>query len=215
VNRYCYRWGGILVFSLALGACDSGPATQTNGDFAVLARSVEGFSEAQPGHVLEFPRDHGAHPDYRIEWWYLTANLSDADGDPYGIQWTLFRLARQPRGAGRGSNPWHDNQVYMAHVALTWPKGHVGYQRYARGGMHGGIAQAGVTAVPFSAWLDDWTLSSIGESWLPLKVSARQGDFAFQLSLESEKNLVLQGDNGFSRKHADGSGCRKTYSGIR
>jgi predicted secreted hydrolase len=196
----------MLIFALALGACDTEPATQTTGDFAVLARSVEGFSEAQPGYVLEFPRDHAPHPDYRIEWWYLTANLRDAGGNPYGIQWTLFRLARRPQRADSSSNPWHDKQVYMAHIALTWPKGHVGYQRYARGGVHDGIAQAGVTAVPFAAWLDDWTLSSIGESWLPLQVNARQGDFAFQLALESEQNLVLQGDKGFSQKHADGSG---------
>ena len=49
-----------------------------------------------PGSTLEFPRDFGAHPDYRIEWWYLTANLEDARGTSYGVQWTLFRQALEP-----------------------------------------------------------------------------------------------------------------------
>ena len=191
---------------LVLSACDSETAGPPSGDFAVLARSADGFSAAKPGYALEFPRDHGSHPGFRIEWWYLTANLEDANGDPYGIQWTLFRLARQPGAAGEAANPWHSRQMYMAHIALTWPQGHAGYQRYARGGDHGGLAQAGVTAVPFSAWLDDWSLRSTSEQWLPLEATARQDDFAFELTLDSQQALVLQGDNGFSQKHADGSG---------
>lgn len=35
-------------------------------------------------------RDHGL-PDRRIEWWYLTANLTDSRGGQWGAQWTLFR----------------------------------------------------------------------------------------------------------------------------
>jgi len=205
VSHFCALIG-ILAALIALGGCEKKTDIQSAGDFAVLARSAEGFSIAKPGYSLEFPRDHGPHPGFRIEWWYLTANLEDASGKPYGIQWTLFRLARQPPGAADAVNPWHGKQVYMAHTALTWPHGHVGFQRYARGGDHGGIAQAGVQALPFSAWLDDWSLSSLGEKWLPLEAKARQDDFGFQLTLDSSRSLVLQGEGGFSRKHADGSG---------
>ncbi len=189
-----------------MSACDRAPPPAANGDFAVLARSVQGFKAARPGQALEFPRDHGAHPGYRIEWWYLTANLEDAGGHPYGVQWTLFRLAARPPAVIKPVNPWHSSQVFMAHIALTWPQGHAGFQRYARGGNHDGVAEAGVRAFPFSAWLDDWSLSSTGKEWLPLEVRARQDDFAFQLSLDSMQGLVLQGDAGFSQKHPDGSG---------
>ena len=43
--------------------------------FAGLGTTAEGFAMAQPGTSFSFPADHGPHPDYRIEWWYLTANL--------------------------------------------------------------------------------------------------------------------------------------------
>jgi predicted secreted hydrolase len=196
----------ILAVCQLLAACGPAPPLAPGGDFALLARSAPGFSAARPGYALAFPRDHGAHPGFRIEWWYLTANLEDSEGRAYGVQWTLFRLATQPPGVKAAANPWHDSQVYMAHMALTWPAGHVGFQRYARGGDHAGVAQAGVRAEPFAAWLDDWSLRSSGPGWLPLMVAARQGDFAFDLALRSDRGLVLQGEAGFSAKHADGSG---------
>ena len=33
------------------------------------------FDSADPNYQITFPRDHGAHKNFRIEWWYLTANL--------------------------------------------------------------------------------------------------------------------------------------------
>jgi predicted secreted hydrolase len=201
--------------AVMLPACHPSEApTHAANDMALLAGQADGFAQARPGHHLAFPRDHGSHPEYRLEWWYLTANLSDQEGFQYGAQWTLFRLAMTAPGNGNESvpgipepqNPWQAGQMYMAHMALSWPGGHAGFQRYARGGEHGGVAQAGVRAEPFSAWLDDWELRSTSLEWLPLEVRARQGDMALRLELESKRELVLQGDAGFSRKHANGGG---------
>src|SRR5215469_18402780 len=66
--------------------------------FAGLAESAQGYAQVTPGKTFSFPADHGPHPDFRIEWWYVTANLVDARGAAYGIQWTLFRqaLSSQP-----------------------------------------------------------------------------------------------------------------------
>jgi len=201
------RWAGCALLAVAwLSACGQDPGPQAGSDFAQLAQAVDGFEQAHPGLALVFPRDHGPHPGYRIEWWYLTANLQDAGGNPYGGQWTLFRLAGRPPGSEAAANPWHGGQVFMAHMALTWPQGHAGFQRYARGGDHAGIAQAGAQATPFAAWLDDWSLRSIDSDWLPLQLEARQGDMALSLHLDSELPLVLQGERGFSQKHPNGSG---------
>ena len=162
--------------------------------------------------IRDSPRDHGAHPDYRIEWWYLTANLEDDLGRDWGLQWTLFRTAMVPREAQRteggmdAANPWQDGQVFMAHFAVSSPDEHRAFQRYARGGDHGGLRQAGVDAFPFAAWLDDWRLESLGEAWLPLRVVAAQGGVAVDLQLDSEQGLVLQGEAGFSQKHPQGGG---------
>src|ERR1700722_15704183 len=64
--------------------------------FAGLNDSAEGFSVVVPGRAFAFPADLGPHPDFRIEWWYVTANLNDAAGNAYGAQWTLFRQALKP-----------------------------------------------------------------------------------------------------------------------
>ena len=74
---------------------------------------AEGFAVPERGTQLEFPTDHGAHPAYRIEWWYLTANMTGPNGTPYGLQWTLFRSALAPRD-GDG---WSAPQLWMGHAA--------------------------------------------------------------------------------------------------
>src|ERR1700753_3886045 len=79
--------------------------------FAGLDNSAEGFSAVVPGRTFALPADLGPHPDFRIEWWYVTANLNDASGNAYGAQWTLFRQASRPGPQGEGGgNP----QVWIA-----------------------------------------------------------------------------------------------------
>jgi len=210
--RAGYLISTLLCAQLILtSACGPAGTNDQNSGLAVLAQGAKSYAQAQPGQALLFPRDHGAHPDYRIEWWYLTANLHDAKGESYGAQWTLFRLAirthespgPQSNGPGRTSQ---NNQVFMAHMAMTTPTDHLSFQRYARGGDADENTRAGVTAEPFSAWLDDWELHSTGEQWLPLEVKAQQGDNAMHLHLQGTAPLVLQGEAGFSAKHADGGG---------
>ena len=141
--------------------------------FAGLGTDAQGFSVPEAGRELSFPRDHGPHPDFRIEWWYLTANLKDENGADYGLQWTLFRSALRPE-AGEG---WSASQTWMAHAAVTADNSHFSTERFARGG----IGQAGVRAEPFSAWIDDWRMTSRaapGEDPLAaLEVFARGPDF--------------------------------------
>ena len=196
----------LLVATLTLGACEPIAKPADSSDFTVLAKAAEGYAQARPGRALDFPRDHGAHSDFRIEWWYLTANLQAVDGQEYGAQWTLFRSAVRPPGSFAAANPWQSEQVYMAHFALTWPDGHRAFQRYARGGVHGTEARAGAVAEPFAAWLDDWTLASTGLEWLPLEVRASQDDHAMHLVLDTNQPLLLQGEAGFSQKHPNGAG---------
>ena len=204
--RYRYPILLLAVLSLLMVACGSNDAPVRGSDLAVLAQQAQGYAQAGPGQPLVFPRDHGPHPDYRIEWWYLTANLSDEAGRPYGAQWTLFRLAVRPPGTLADENAWQSDQMYMAHFAITTPDTHVSFQRYSRGGQHEGESRAGVSGLPFSAWLDDWHLQSTGTDWLPLSVKARQDDDAMLLELSGKSPLVLQGNGGFSQKHPDGGG---------
>lgn len=165
--------------------------------FAGLGTGAEGFADPQRGTSFTFPADHGAHPAYRIEWWYLTANLRDAEGRDFGIQWTLFRSALAPEARADWSSP----QVWMGHAALTTPDAHHVAERLGRDG----TGQAGVTAQPFRAWIDDWHLAGGSTDTLsPLEVTARGTDFAYRLRLAADRPVVAQGDNGYSVKSPEG-----------
>ena len=162
--------------------------------FAGLGSDADGFAVPQPDPVFQFPQDHGAHPDYRIEWWYLTANLEGPDGMPYGIQWTLFRSALAPETR----EGWDDPQIWFAHAAVTTPDTHLVAERVARGG----IGQAGVTAAPFRAWIDDWQMA--GPDFDQMSLRASGPDFRYDLDLSAEGPLVFHGADGFSVKSAEG-----------
>lgn len=194
------------VFFLWLSACEPTQTPVQDTGLAVLAQHADSYAQAQPGQSMLFPRDHGAHPDYRIEWWYLTANLNDPDGNSYGIQWTLFRLAVQAPDGREAGDMGLDGQVFMAHFAVSTADDHMSFQRYARSGQEPDISRAGVTAEPFSAYLDDWVLQSTSGDWLPLEVKANQDETSMHLQLQSSKPLILQGENGFSQKHPQGGG---------
>ena len=104
--------------ALLLTACGSDRPGADAQDFAILAQAAEGYTQAAPGRRIVFPADHGAHPDYRIEWWYLTGNLESDDGRRFGYQLTLFRVGLRPGEAAQDSD-WRSNQVYMGHLAVS------------------------------------------------------------------------------------------------
>jgi predicted secreted hydrolase len=169
------------------------PGASAQG-FAGLGQAADGFALPQRGHVLRFPADHGAHPEFRIEWWYLTANMTDDQGREFGLQWTLFRSALKPEtGAG-----WQSPQVWMGHAAVTTQDAHHVAERLARGG----IGQAGVIADPFDAWIDDWQM--VGDSFDKMRLRASGTDFAYDVALQAKGPLVLHGDAGYSQKSASG-----------
>src|SRR3981189_908342 len=119
--------------------------------FAGLGESAEGFAPVVPGKTFVFPADHGPHPDFRVEWWYVTANLKDAAGIAHGVQWTLFRQAARP---GAGLEGWATQQLWMGHAAVTRADTHRASETFARGG----VGQAGAEANPFLACIDAWEI---------------------------------------------------------
>lgn len=162
--------------------------------FAGMGSDGEGFAKPVPGYTFNFPADHGPHPVFRIEWWYLTANLQAADGTQYGLQWTLFRSALAPfETVG-----WDSPQVWFAHAAVTSEDEHLVAERFARGG----IGQAGVTAEPFDAWIDDWRLW--GPDFDDLRLKASGASFTYDIALDAQGPLVFHGDEGYSVKSEDG-----------
>ncbi|KTC48906.1 iron ABC transporter permease [Pseudomonas fluorescens ABAC62] len=183
---------------LLLCACDKSPAPQQS--FAGLGSDAAEFAQVVPGKLFSFPEDHGPHDGFRIEWWYVTANLKDAQGNVFGVQWTLFRNALK---AGPTQAGWQDSTVWLGHAAVTSASRHYAAERLARGG----VGQAGAQSVPFNAWIDDWNFAtrpgaSAALADMQLKASGKQ--FAYDLRLTSSRPLILQGDNGYSRKSDQG-----------
>jgi predicted secreted hydrolase len=188
-------------FAAGFAALGLVPRVSLAQGFAGLGNDASGFAAVVPGRRFSFPADHGPHPDYRIEWWYLTANLKDADGNAYGAQWTLFRQAMQ---AGPQREGWASQEIWMGHAAVTRADTHRSSETFARGG----IGQAGVDADPFHAWIDSWELRGpdgmSATNIAPLEVKASGVDFSYALKLDARKPLVLEGDAGYSRKSAQG-----------
>jgi predicted secreted hydrolase len=180
-----------LVLALLSGCDNSAPDEK---GFAGMGGEASAFTPVVPGRVFSFPADHGPHDGFRIEWWYVTANLKDAQGNEFGVQWTLFRSALNatPEVAG-----WSNPTIWLGHAAVTSATVHHAAERYARGG----VDQAGVNAAPFKAWIDDWQFSG---PMTDLQLSARDKGFSYQLRLTSTGPLVLQGDQGFSQKSEQG-----------
>jgi predicted secreted hydrolase len=193
ISRRAFASGGLL---LALQA----RTARTQG-FAGLGMSGNGFAPAVPGKKLVFPGDHGSHPEFRIEWWYVTANLTDATGSSYGAQWTLFR---QAMAAGPQAEGWANQQIWMAHAAVTRADTHRFSETFARGG----VGQAGVETTPLHAWIDAWEMRGLKEmnsdTMSPLELNAAGADFSYALHLDADRALVLQGDDGYSVKSQQG-----------
>jgi predicted secreted hydrolase len=210
----------IATVALTLYGCDEENQTETNNTgFAGLGQDADGFRHAEPNQPLSFPQEHAAHPDYRIEWWYLTANLEDADGEPLGLQWTLFRQALMPPNERPAPTPWAADQLWMAHMAISQGEQHQVAERFGRSHSQASLntpqdSQAGVMISPFHAWLDDWQLKANEEAdssdFNHLTLTAYSGEgasrFGYRLELTAEGPLVLHGEQGFSQKAANGQG---------
>ncbi|MGY2461791.1 lipocalin-like domain-containing protein [Vreelandella sulfidaeris] len=210
----------ILITALNLSGCSpEDQSTTSNAGFAGLGQDADGFQHAEPHQLLTFPTDHVAHPDYRIEWWYLTANLEDNDGDPLGLQWTLFRQALMPPSERPAPTPWAADQLWMAHMAISQGEQHQVAERFGRSHSQAPLntlqdSQAGVISSPFHAWLDDWQLKASeeadGNDFNHLTLTAYSGEgasrFGYTLKLAAEGPLVLHGEAGFSQKAANGQG---------
>ncbi|WP_104203319.1 lipocalin-like domain-containing protein [Billgrantia saliphila] len=212
-------WPGIALLLLTLVGCGDETSPGEPAGFAGLGEAADDFAQASADIELRFPEDHAAHPDYRIEWWYLTANLEDERGEPLGLQWTLFRQALTPPDRRPEPSPWAADQLWMAHMAVSRGDTHRVAERFARSHSADENGQAGAVAEPFRAWIDHWQLASRIETsdesrnedtFAELSLSARQDDehggFGYDLTLTAEGPLVLHGEAGFSQKSADGQG---------
>ncbi len=160
--------------------------------------SAEEWNVPRVGHRLEFPRDHGSHPDFKIEWWYLTGHLF-AGERRFGFQATFFRLGQQPVEVPAGED-FGAEQLYLAHMGLSDPETgrFLHEERLNRGGW-----DAGAMVGDLDVHNGNWTLRREGNDLL-LEGSIR-AEAALSLKLVPKKAHVIFGEDGISRKGPEGT----------
>jgi predicted secreted hydrolase len=196
----------------AAGVCVSGslPSGGAAGD-----TTAAGFAQALEPRAFVFPRDHGPHPAFRQEWWYVTGNLDAASGERFGFELTFFRIALQPPvartkeapegapvQAAAGSSAWRTREIFMAHFAVT----DVAHRRFRfmQKLSREALGLAGAQASPLRVWIDDWFLAAAPdepaageERWT---LHAAQPGYEIELTLTPQGAPVLNGAAGLSRK---------------
>ncbi len=158
-----------------------------------------------PGRALAFPRDEGSHPEFRVEWWYITGWLEDAARRPLGFQITFFR-ARPSRGSGNPS-AFAPRQILIAHAALSDPAHGklIHEQRAARSAFD----LAGAREDGLHVWLDDWLLRAEGAGYRA-KISGAA--LSLDLAFAPTQPTLLQGESGYSRKGPRADAASYYYS---
>ncbi|MDX1644126.1 MAG: lipocalin-like domain-containing protein [Thermoanaerobaculia bacterium] len=218
------------VVALSSAACR--PPTETERrperlplSVAMSPGEMEGFARADEPRRFVFPDDHGPHPAFRTEWWYVTGNLTavapsagSSAGRDFGYQLTVFRSALEPPGdePRQEASDWRTDALYMGHLALTDIEAEefLAFERFSRGA----AGLAGAQAKPFRVWIEDWSLleaAAPDDGIFPLLLVAADGEVGLELELVPEKPLVLQGDGGLSRKGASPGNASYYYSFTR
>ena len=207
------RWLYFVLAGLALAAGPFLWRDQTHAPDRVASVLRDSASNAGYTRVLGprefvFPRDHGAHPSYRHEWWYVTGHLSDAEGRRHGFQLTFFRYGLNPASLPSTSR-WRSNQALLAHFALSdlAQAEFLTRQRQSRIA----LGTAGVSEALGQVWIRDWFLRQ-GNAPGEWQLGAADGAEGLSLRLTEMKPPVLQGDRGYSRKSAEPGNASYYYS---
>ena len=163
-----------------------------------------GITHALPAKTLAFPRDRGSHRDFKTEWWYITGHALSA-GREFGFQLTFFR-SRVDSTQGMASN-FAAKQLMFAHAAITDVEGKKIWhdQRIARDGF--GVASGSQTEMNLK--LRDWSLRADGNKYV---AELPASDIGLTLQFAETQGVVLQGNNGLSRKGPEEKQASYYYS---
>lgn len=220
-------FSGLMTWALVAGERPADADAIGGTDVAeVMAEGpTEGYARATEVPSFRWPADHGSHPEYRNEWWYLTGNLQASSGERFGLHVTFFRSSLTPEPRERGS-AWGSSQLYMAHLAISDLDGkrYLHAERFARGAL--GLAGATLASElepdgVVQVWLRDWRMTIQGNErpTLTLLADAPADDkhpaFGVDLRFDSSKPVVLNGDRGLSQKGSQEGNASLYYALTR
>jgi predicted secreted hydrolase len=151
------------------------------------------YPEVTPGYAFSFPRDHGAHPDFRNEWWYATGWLTTGSGEVLGFQVTFFRT--RPDIVTDNPSAFTPRQILLAHAAIT--EARHGRLQHDQRAARPALGLAGASETTTEVWIDDWKLG-LDRNTYRTRIPARE--FTLELDLAAASPPLLQGEGGVSRK---------------
>lgn len=169
-----------------------------------------GWQVAEPGWQYEFPRDHHGHDRFKTEWWYFTGNLTNDRGRRFGYELTFFRQGIRPPNERIGTTSrFIVDDLKFAHFTVTDAAGKrfLFHEKASRGSFH----DAGFDEGARLAWIESWNLKMNGDGSFDLAAEAE--DAAIELHLLAQKQPVIHGSEGVSRKAA-GDGHASHYYSI-
>ncbi|MHC6527052.1 lipocalin-like domain-containing protein [Vibrio proteolyticus] len=158
-----------------------------------LTQPKDVFDPVLPGSPVKLPQDFAFHEGYQHEWWHYFANVEDRKGNPYGIQWTVIRVASDDSER----SGWQSPQLYIVQTVITGQGKIWREQRFARGG----IGQAGMLSQPFRLWIDNWSWRSLGTTPFPGSLAIDTDTFSISLANVAKGPFVLPGERGYQVKH--------------
>ena len=195
-----------VVIVLLLSACNNNSDTESTVPAISLTTELggiaDGFERACEARDFSFPDDHGAHPEYRNEWWYVTGNLSNDEGRKFGFHATFFRIANRlpveqedpaqdpaqdtatPAASWSSTSSWAAEQFYMGHFAISEEGSNraVAHERFSRAA----AGLAGATTHPVNVWLDDWRLQERSDSTPDIQSDIENDELARDKKLADE-----------------------------
>ena len=215
LNCVSLIWAIILLAIVSANFADA-QRTSTSVSDTLSSKADERFARALEPMTFQFPRDHGAHPEYQIEWWYYTGNLHTNDGEAFGYQLTFFRFGLTPEMPERTSH-FATNQVYMGHFAITDAANneYFCFERRSRGA--GGLAGAAGDPT-YKVWLEDWSATEVEPGVMRLHVPSTSDSIEMEpqiglsLDLRQTRPAILQGDRGLSQKGPEPGNATYYYS---
>ncbi len=182
----------------------AGAALLASGRDLTAQAGVADEDRIAAGRLLHFARDHGAHPGARIEWWYATGWLQPerSGASPIGWQITFFR-SRTGLGAESGEGRFVPRQLLFAHAAISdiAAQRHSHAQRLARWSGDEALPEAHALRADTGVAIGPWSLQRDGTSGrYTARLPAPEAGFALAMTLTPTQPLLLQGQDGFSRK---------------
>ena len=173
---------------------------------------VLGWEKALKSRHFSFPRDHGSHPQFKTEWWYVTGRLTTDQGRLFGFQFTIFRQGIQETLPTTSASPWQVRDLFILHCGLSDIENQrfLSHQEISRAGP----GLAGASEKIMETWLKGSRIAW-NEKKRTIELTAKTPDYELSLELQPAYPPILNGLSGLSAKGPEPGQASYYYSWPR